>query len=93
MTPTEGDPETPGSVDDGKAQRRRRQRRLADAAKAPLLADIATAAARLGLEPEALRARARRAQTVERGETIARLGAGVVAYKFGRTWRFRFNEP
>jgi len=59
----------------------------------PLFDDINTAAAKLGLDPEALRARCRRVQTKERGEVVARLGAGVVGYKLGRSWMFRFFAP
>ncbi len=72
---------------------RKAARRPRPLPKQPIFDDIAVAAAKLGLEPEALRARCRRAQELERGEVIARLGAGVVAYKLGRTWRFRFFGP
>ena len=58
-----------------------------DVAAATSFDDIATASAKLGLEPEALRARCRRVQTKERGEVVARLGAGVVGYKLGRSWK------
>ena len=50
------------------------------------------AAQRLGLDPEALRARCRRNAKREGREVIARLGAGVVGVKFGTTWRFRIDE-
>ncbi|MBN2195025.1 MAG: hypothetical protein JW751_19565 [Polyangiaceae bacterium] len=72
---------------------RRAPRKVRPVPKQPIFDDIAVAVAKLGLEPEALRARCRRAQELERGEVIARLGAGVVAYKLGRTWRFRFFGP
>lgn len=72
---------------------RRAPRKARPVPKQPIFDDIAVAAAKLGLEPEALRARCRRSQERERGEVIARLGAGVVAYKLGRTWRFRFFGP
>ncbi len=58
----------------------------------PLFDDITTAAAKLGLQPEALRARCRRVAGKERGEVVARPGAGVVGYKLGRSWVFRFLE-
>ena len=45
------------------------------------------AAEMLGIDPEALRARARRAARREGGATVARLGP-VTAVKFGRNWRF-----
>jgi hypothetical protein len=52
---------------------------------------IEEAAARLALTPVALRARCRRAARREGREVVAHLGAGVVAYKFGRSWRVRFR--
>lgn len=48
---------------------------------------IEIAAAKLDLDPQALRARCRRAARNENGETVARLGMGVVARKFGTSWR------
>jgi len=51
---------------------------------------IEEAAARLTLTPIALRARCRRAARREGRNVVAHLGAGVVAYKFGRSWRVRF---
>jgi hypothetical protein len=52
--------------------------------------DIERAAAKLTLQPEALRARCRRAAVREGREIVAHLGGGVVAFKFGRSWRVRF---
>lgn len=51
---------------------------------------IEVAAVRLALTPLALRARCRRAARREGRTIVAHLGAGVVAYKFGRSWRVRF---
>lgn len=51
---------------------------------------IERAAARLALTPVALRARCRRAARREGRNVVAHLGAGVVAHKFGRSWRVRF---
>jgi hypothetical protein len=51
---------------------------------------IEEAAPRLALTPVALRARCRRAARREGRNIVAHLGAGVVAYKFGRSWRVRF---
>jgi hypothetical protein len=56
----------------------------------PPLATIEAAAARLTIKPEALRARCRRAAQRTGDETTARLGGGIVAFKFGATWRIRF---
>lgn len=50
------------------------------------------AAARLGVSLQALRHRCRRAQRKEGREVVARLGGGVVAHKFGASWRFRFQQ-
>lgn len=51
----------------------------------------ARAARRLGLSPDALRARCRRAarNRPTRG-TVVELGGGIVALKFGSRWRVRF---
>jgi hypothetical protein len=49
-----------------------------------------SAAARLGLTVEALRARCRRSAALVGDRVEAHLGAGIVAFKFGRSWRFRF---
>jgi hypothetical protein len=51
---------------------------------------IESAAQRLEIAPEALRARCRRAARRHGRDVIAQLGGGVTAYKFGRTWRVRF---
>lgn len=55
------------------------------------LLTIESAAKLLELSEPALRARCRRAARREGQQLVARLGAGVVAYKFGkRTWRICF---
>ena len=54
------------------------------------LETIENAAPRLNLTPEALRARCRRVAIRHGRDVIAYLGAGVTAYKFGRTWRVKF---
>ncbi len=51
---------------------------------------IADAAPRLGMTPVALRARCRRGAVREGRDVRCYLGDGVVATKFGRTWRVRF---
>jgi hypothetical protein len=50
------------------------------------------AARLLATTPTALRARCRRCARRIGREVVARLGAGVVAFKFGASWRFRL-EP
>jgi hypothetical protein len=52
--------------------------------------DIDSAAAKLGLETNALRARCRRAARRVGDTVTAHLGGGIVAFKFGRSWRIRF---
>lgn len=54
---------------------------------------IDAAAAQLGLAPDALRARCRRAARRVGDAVIAQLGGGIVAFKFGRSWRIRFPDP
>jgi hypothetical protein len=52
---------------------------------------VDVAATRLSLTAGALRARCRRAARREGRNVIAHLGGGVVAHKFGRSWRVRFS--
>jgi transposase InsO family protein len=55
---------------------------------------ISIAAAKLDLEPQALRARCRRASRAgEKGELVARLGMGVIACKLGKSWRVHVPSP
>ncbi len=56
------------------------------------LETIERAAARLDMTPTALRARCRRAAVKEGRDTVAYLGAGVIAYKLGRSWRVRLPQ-
>jgi hypothetical protein len=58
--------------------------------RTPLYETIADAAPRLGLTQLALRARCRRGAVREGRDVRCYLGDGVVATKFGRTWRVRF---
>lgn len=51
-----------------------------------------SAAKLLELSEHALRARCRRAARREGQQVVARLGAGVVAYKLGKTWRVHFQK-
>jgi hypothetical protein len=53
---------------------------------------VESAAAKLGLDPDALRARLRRSQRSEGGSIVADLGGGIHAFKLGRSWRIRFPE-
>ena len=54
---------------------------------------VGTAAAKLSLEPTALRARLRRAQRAEGRAIVADLGGGITAFKFGSSWRISFPRP
>ena len=56
-------------------------------------ATIEMAAQRLSLDVAALRARCRRAARQEGDAIVAPLGGGIVAFKFGRTWRVHFPAP
>jgi hypothetical protein len=51
---------------------------------------VQAAAARLGLDEQALRARCRRAARKVDNNVIAELGGGIVAIKLGSSWRIRF---
>jgi DNA-binding Lrp family transcriptional regulator len=51
---------------------------------------IEIAAAKLDLQPQALRARCSRS---EEGDIVARLGMGVVARKLGKSWRVYVPSP
>jgi hypothetical protein len=57
------------------------------------LISIESAAVRLDLAPEALRARCRRAARKIGDDIIAHLGGGIIAFKFGRSWRVSFPDP
>jgi hypothetical protein len=54
---------------------------------------IDQAAPLVGVGPEALRARCRRAARKRDGQIIAQLGLGIVAKKFGRSWRLHVPPP
>lgn len=54
---------------------------------------VDAAAAKLSLDPTALRARLRRAQRAEGRSIIADLGGGITAFKFGSSWRISFPQP
>jgi hypothetical protein len=69
-----------------------RRKRLA-ASVSQVFDTIESAAAKLGLDAEALRARCRRAARREGDTVVAKLGGGIVAFKFGKSWRIRFPLP
>jgi hypothetical protein len=54
---------------------------------------VEVAAVRLSTTPTALRARCRRHARRIGHEVVARLGAGVTAYKLGASWRLRIDPP
>jgi hypothetical protein len=53
---------------------------------------IEAAAVILSLNPHALRARCRRRAKKDGRNVVAHLGGGILAIKFGVTWRVRFPE-
>jgi hypothetical protein len=56
----------------------------------PIFDTIEAAAPKLGVEPGALRSRCQRAARRAGPAAVAQLGGGIVAFKFGKTWRVRF---
>jgi hypothetical protein len=56
----------------------------------PIFETIDSAAPKLGVEPGALRSRCQRAARRAGTAAVAQLGGGIVAFKFGKTWRIRF---
>lgn len=79
--------EAPAAPSDGVKRRRRFKKRP------PVFDTVEAAAAKLSLDPTALRARLRRAQRAEGGSIVAELGGGIRAFKLGKSWRVRFPEP
>jgi len=71
----------------------KRRRRLKKARRPPVFDTVEEAAAKLSLDPTALRARLRRAQRAEGDSIVAELGGGIRAFKLGKSWRVRFPEP
>ena len=70
---------------------RARRRRTPVAPPRQVFETVETAAAKLGLDPDALRARCRRAAEQVGDAVVAQLGGGIVAFKFGKSWRIRFS--
>jgi hypothetical protein len=61
---------------------------------APIFETIESAAPKLGVAPGALRSRCQRAaRRIGAASAVAQLGGGIVAFKFGKTWRLRFPTP
>jgi len=56
-------------------------------------ATVQQAAPRLQMTSGALRARCRRCARKVGRDVVAPLADGVIAVKFGRSWRIRFPEP
>lgn len=54
---------------------------------------IEAAALRLATTAVALRARCRRGARRRGRDVVAELGLGIVAFKFGHSWRVRFPSP
>ena len=73
------------------AHPRLRPREEREGASSRTFATCAEAARRLGIDEDALRARARRAARIEDGRLVADLGI-VRCVKFGAHWRFVFLD-
>lgn len=58
--------------------------------KTSTIESLEDAARRLDLQPNALRARCRRNAREVGDSIVAKLGAGITAFKLGRSWRVRF---
>jgi len=79
------------SAEGGKRRtRKRRYRGPSGRNVSQVFETIESAAAKLGLDGDALRARCRRAARSVHDATVANLGGGIVAFKFGKSWRIRF---
>ena len=79
--------------EEGAARGRRRQQRIrhrSGRSTSPVFETVETAAAKLNLDADALRARCRRASEQVGDAVVAQLGGGIVAFKFGKSWRIRF---
>jgi hypothetical protein len=63
---------------------------VSDPSTRPIFETIESAAIKLAVEPAALRSRCRRAARRAGDAKVAELGGGIVAFKFGQTWRIRF---
>jgi hypothetical protein len=86
--------ETSMSMNDEHVEENAELRAAPQPSKPPAaFATIQVAARRLSVDAAALRARCRRAARREGDAIVARLGGGIVAFKFGRTWRVHFPAP
>jgi hypothetical protein len=67
-----------------------RRARSAERSVEAVYEPIDSAAPKLGVTANALRARCRRSRRREGASVVADLGGGIRAVKFGRTWRVTF---
>jgi hypothetical protein len=72
------------------AGRRQRTRHGSARAASQVFDTVESAAVRLDLDANALRARCRRAARQVGDAVVAQLGGGITAFKFGKSWRIRF---
>jgi hypothetical protein len=90
------DTEQPGAesvtVQPARANKSRPPRENSARRGEPVYYTVEAAAAKLSLDPAALRARLRRAQRVEGSAIVADLGGDIQGFKFGKSWRIRFPE-
>lgn len=85
--------ESENAVTSRSPTRRSRPPRATPPRPSPLYDTVETAAAKLSVDPTALRARLRRSQRAEGRSIIADLGGGITAFKFGSSWRISFPRP
>jgi hypothetical protein len=85
--------ESENSVTSRSPTRRSRTPRATPPRPSTLYDTVDSAAAKLSLDPTALRARLRRAQRAEGRAIVADLGGGITAFKFGSNWRISFPQP
>lgn len=85
--------ESESAVTSRSPAKRSRTTRAAPPRPSTLYDTVDTAAAKLSLDPTALRARLRRAQRAEGRSVVADLGGGITAFKFGSSWRISFPQP
>ncbi len=90
---SEGPIESDKAVMSRSAAKRSRPSRPTPPRPSALYDTVDTAAAKLSLDPTALRARLRRAQRAEGRAIVADLGGGITAFKFGSSWRISVPQP
>ena len=86
-------PQSEASFSSRRATKRAHPQRATPLRGVTVYDTVEAAAAKLSLDPTALRARLRRAQRAEGRSVVADLGGGITAFKFGSSWRISFPRP